>query len=138
MSSPERQLRFIQIGLIAFMLLCFFVERMGSVETRDAMSLLQWLVVVAALWSAISGFTVQRRINRVRSHTPTSSRTSTPLGRWRAGHLVRLWSATAVGLWGLLLHYLGGPNRLVYFFLVLAMLLLLIWRPGPTPVQAEP
>jgi hypothetical protein len=136
MSSPERQqLRLVQIGLIVFIVVCFFVSRIGSVETRDAISPLQWLVVVAALWSAISGFTVQRRIDRVGSRSP---RRSTPLGRWRTGHLVRLWTATAVGLWGLFLHYLGSPNWLVDVFFGFAMLLLLIWRPGATPDQAEP
>jgi hypothetical protein len=138
MSSPERQLRLVQSGLIVFIVVCFFVSRIGSVETRDAISPLQWLVVVAALWSAVSGFTVQRRINRVRSRSQTPPRRSTPLGRWRTGHLVRLWTATAVGLWGLFLHYLGSPNWLVDVFFGLAMLLLLIWRPGATPAQAEP
>ena len=138
MSSPETQLRLAQSGLITFIMVCFFVMRIGSVETRRAFSPLQWLVVVAALWSAISGFMVQGRINRGGSRSQVPSRRSTPLGRWRAGHLVRLWSATAVGLWGVLLHYLGSPNYLVNVFLVLAVLLLLVWRPGATPAEAEP
>ena len=63
MSSPERQLRLIQGGLIVFIVVCLFVKRIGKVETRVAISPVQWLVIVAAIWSAISGFTVQRRIN---------------------------------------------------------------------------
>ena len=138
MSRPERQLRLVQCGLIVFIVVCFLVKRIGKLETHDAFSPVQWLVIVAAIWSAISGFTVQRRINRIGSRSQTQSRRSTPVSRWRTGHLVRLWTATAMGLWGLLLHYTGGPEWLVNVFLGLAMLLLLIWRPGATPSPAQP
>jgi|CZKY01.1.fsa_nt_gi hypothetical protein len=130
MSSPERRLRFLQSAQIVFIGVCFFVKRIGSVETRDAIPLVQWCIIVAAIWSAISGFTVQRRINR--------SKKSSTLGRWRIGHVVRLSSATAVGLWGMLLFYTGGPDWLANVFLGLAMLLLLVWRPGVTPAEAQP
>ena len=138
MSSPERQLRLVQSGEILFIVVCFFVKRIGTMETREAISPGQWLIIAVAIWSAISGFTVQRRINRAetRPHKPSSR--STPLHRWRTGHLVRLSSATAVGLWGLVLHYSGGPEWLVDVFLGVAMLLLLIWRPGATPTPAQP
>jgi len=141
MSSPVRQLRLVQCGLIVFIVVCFFFKRIGRLETQDAqdaLSPVQWLIIVAAIWSAISGFTVQRRINRIGNRSQTQSRRSTPVSRWRAGHLVRLWTATAVGLWGLLLHYSGGPEWLVNVFLGLTMLLLLIWRPGTTPAPAQP
>jgi len=138
MSSPERQLRLVQCSLIVFIVVCFFVKRIGRLETHDALSPVQWLIIVAAIWSAISGFTVQRRINRIGSRSQTQPRRSTPVSRWRTGHLVRLWTATAMGLWGLLLHYTGGPEWLVNVFLGLAVLLLLIWRPGATPAPAQP
>jgi membrane protein implicated in regulation of membrane protease activity len=138
MSSPERQLRLVQCSLIVFIVVCFFVKRIGRLETHDALSPVQWLIIVAAIWSAISGFTVQRRINRIGSRSQTQPRRSTPVSRWRTGHLVRLWTATAMGLWGFLLHYTGGPEWLVNVFLGLAVLLLLIWRPGATPAPAQP
>jgi hypothetical protein len=137
-SGPEKQLRLVQAVLIAFIVVCFFVKRIGATQTRDAVSPFQWLVIAAAVWSAISGFTAQRRINRVGSQPQTRSRKSTPLGRWKAGHLVRLWTAMAVGLGGILLHYSGGAEWLVNVFLGLAMMLLLIWRPGTTPAQTQP
>jgi hypothetical protein len=67
MSSPERQLRLAQCGLIVFIVVCFFVRRIGRLEIHDALSPVQWLIIVAAIWSAISGFTVQRRIIAIRS-----------------------------------------------------------------------
>jgi hypothetical protein len=38
MSSPERQLRLVQCGLIVFIAVCFFVRRIGRLETHDALS----------------------------------------------------------------------------------------------------
>jgi hypothetical protein len=136
MSNPERQLRLVQAGEILFIVVCFFVKRIGAVETHG-LSSVHWLIVVAAVWSAISGFTGQRRINRAETRSEKTSRKSTPLGRWRTGHLIRLATATAVGLWGLLLHYSGGPDWLVNVLLGLAMLLLLIWKPGAAPAQIQ-
>ena len=138
MSNTERQLRLVQSGASLFILVCFFIKRIGAVETRDAISSLQWLVVVAAIWSAVSGFTIQRRINRGGTRPQPPSSKSTQLGRWRTGNLIRLSTATAVGLWGLVLHYSAGPEWLVNIFLGVAMLLLLIWRPGPTPSPTQP
>jgi hypothetical protein len=138
MNSPERQLRLVQSGEILFIAVCFFVKRLGTIETRQTISPGQWLVIAGAVWSAISGFTVQRRINRAKTRPQDPPSRSTPLGRWRAGHLVRLSSAMAVGLWGLFLHYCGGPEWLVNVFLGLATLLLLIWRPGVSPSPSQP
>jgi hypothetical protein len=138
MSSPEQQLRLVQSGEILFVIACFFVKRLGSLETREAISPGQWLIIAAAIWSGISGFTVQRRINRAETRPQEPSSRSTPLRRWRTGHLVRLSTATAVGLWGLALHYSGGPEWLVNVLLGFAMLLLLIWRPGTAPTQSQP
>jgi len=127
MSSPERKLRFLQIAQIAFVVVCFFVKRIGTVQPQ-AISLVHWLVIVAAIWSAISGFTMQRSINR--------KKRSTSLARWRAGHMIRLSTATAVCLWGMVLHYFGGPEWVVNILLGVAILLLFIWRPGAVPAEA--
>jgi hypothetical protein len=133
MSNPERRLRFLQGAQIVFIGACFFVKRIGRLETRDAISPVQWFMIVAAIWSTISGFTFQRRINRAERGSQNAAKT---LGRWRVGHVVRLATATAVGSWGMLLFYTGGPEWLVNVFLGLAMLLLLVWRPGVTPAEA--
>jgi len=86
MSSPEQQLRLVQSGEILFVIACFFVKRLGSLETREAISPGQWLIIAAAIWSGISGFTVQRRINRAETRPQGPSSRSTPLRRWRTGN----------------------------------------------------
>jgi hypothetical protein len=138
MSRPERQLRLVQGGEILFIVMCFFVKRIGTVESGDSISAGQWVAIVAAIWCGVSGFTLQRRVNRIETRPPKRARKSTPLGRWRAGHLLRLTAATAVGLWGLVLHYSRGPEWIVNAFLGLALLLLLIWMPGAPPASTQP
>lgn len=91
-----------------------------------------WLVTLAAIWSAVSGFTLQRRIVNRPARVRGSGK-STPFTRWRAGHVVRLWSAASVGLWALLLSDFAGPRWLVSVFFVFSLLLLLLWWPGPAP-----
>jgi hypothetical protein len=135
MNSPERQLRLVQVSEILFIVVCFFVKRLGPAETDGTFSPGQWLAIVAAIWCAIAGFTVQRKINR-RNTRPGKPSRGTPLSRWKTGHLVRLSTAMAVALCGLVLHYSGGPEWVVNVFFGLALLLLLIWRPGATPAQA--
>jgi hypothetical protein len=137
MSRPERQLRLVQGGEILFIVLCFFVKRIGTVEARNAISPGHWLVILLAIWSGVAGFTLQRRINRGARWSQNLLQTSAALRRWRAGHLIRLSSATAVGMWGVVLHYTAGPEWLVNVLLGLAVLLLLIWRPGATPAEAQ-
>ena len=89
--------------------------------------------MVAAVWTAISGFTIQRRIvNRpARSRRPSSK--STPFTRWPAGHIVRLWTAMTVGLWALLLSVFAGPPLAVNALFALGLLLLLVWTPSDVP-----
>jgi hypothetical protein len=133
---PERLLRLVQVANILLIAGCFFVKRMGTLETHDIVTR-HWIVIVAAIWSAVSGFTIQRRINKT-SPRPQKPSRSTPLGRWKAGHLLRLSSATAVGLWALVLHFLAGPDWIVNALFGLSALLLLIWKPGSAPAPVQP
>src|SRR6266478_1382350 len=137
MSKPERQLRLVQVGCILLVAFCIFVRHIGSHESHDAISFGQWLVIVSAIWSAVGGFTLQRRITSARTRSQRRSTRSTPFSRWRAGHLVRLQTATAVGLWALVLYMIGGSSWLVNTFFAIAMLLLLIWSPGASPASTQ-
>ena len=130
--SPERQLRILQIACIVVLLTAITVSLMVQGTTHGS-ALIQGIVSVLALSSAVQGFTAQRQIVKGPSPSQPRSRLSTPFSRWRAGNLVRLASATAVGLWALILSENGGPALLVNALFVVGMLLLLIWRPGASP-----
>jgi hypothetical protein len=113
---------------------CVWVSRLGRHEWQGALSLRHWIVIAAAIWTAISGFTLQRRIVK-RSTNPRRPSNSTPFTRWRAGHIFRLWTAMTVGLSALLLSEFSGPPVIVNAFFVLSLLLLLVWMPGAAPDQ---
>jgi hypothetical protein len=132
MKPPERHLRLVQIGCIFLVAACIAVRYMGSHQARNAITITQAVVILAAVWSGISGFTMQRRFQNKRT---VASSKSTPFTRWRAGHLVRLSSAAAVGGWGLVLYDVGGPSWLVASFFAVALLLLLIWQPADNPAR---
>lgn len=88
-----------------------------------------------ALACAVQGFTLQRRIMRPKN--PSRQR-STPFKRWKAGNIARLAFATAVGLYGLLLSEFGGPLWQVDSLFVIALVLLLTWKPGKIPKPEFP
>jgi len=136
MNTPMRHLRLMQVGCILLVLACIWVSRLGKHESQGGITAVHWVVTGAALWSAVSGFTLQRKLSR----TPKSQRvsnTSTPASRWKAGHVLRLASAAAVAMWALYLSELGGPPVLVNALFAIGVVLLLIWKPGAIPASTQ-
>ena len=126
------RLRILQIACVFLLLECFRLGRLGRYEWQGTLTFAHWLLIVGGILSGISGFTIQRKIlNGARR----ASKTSTPFTRWRAGHIARLWTATAVGLYGFCLQVFDGPPWLVNVLLAAGLLLLLVWTPGTAPIQ---
>jgi hypothetical protein len=133
MAQPEHQLRLVQLGSILFLVVCILFVHLGAFghpQPASHIDLTQGVIIVLALWSAISGFTVQRKLQ---AREQSASLKSTPFTRWRAGHLVRLASAVAVGMWGLILFKLRGGQRVTDVLFGVALILLLTWKPGGRP-----
>src|SRR5215469_9878844 len=97
----------------------FFVKRRGTVRSHDLISTGHWVAIVTATCCRILTFTMDRRVNRIGTRPSTKPRKSTALGRWRLGHLWRLYSHTAVALWALALHSTGSFEWIVDVFLAL-------------------
>jgi hypothetical protein len=136
MGRPEEQLRVYQVICVLFVAACILLSRSLVPEAEHASSAVQFFVILVAVWSAFSGFRLQRLLARDRSNSvqrSTTRKKSTPFTRWRAGHLMRLVSATSVALWGFVLFYLGGSTWLVDALFGSGLVLLLIWSPGSSP-----
>ncbi len=135
MGTAARRLRFLQIACIVMLLVCVGASRLGRHEWRGKLTPAHYVMIVGAIWSAVSGFVLAHRI----ANRPTESRgpsaASTPFTRWRAGNIWRIWSATMVGAWALLLSEFAGPPWLVNVFFAVGLLLLLVWSPGAEPAQ---
>jgi len=137
MKRPELQLRFLQGACILFLVFCILLLHFGALGSLESagreIKLVQFLMIVGVIWSAIVGFTFQRKMNRTATQPRRPSAKSTPLSRWRAGHIMRLTSGFSVGVWGLAVYYFCGPLWLVDATLGAGLALLLIWKPGNSP-----
>ena len=132
--SPVARLRLVQVGCIVLVLACMSLIYLRRSPEEVAFSARHWIVLVAAIWSAISGFTIQRRIIHGR---PSRSGKSTPFARWRAGHIARLWTASSLGPWAVVLSDMGGPHLIVNALFAVGLVLLLFWSPGAVPEQSQ-
>jgi hypothetical protein len=133
MNSAARNLRLVQIACILIVLACVGASRLGRHEWQGTLTAAHWLIIVGAIWSAIVGFTLQRRIVGRPIQPRRLSARSTAFTRWRAGHLARLWTAMTVGLFALCLSEFAGPPWLINVFFAVGLLLLLSWAPGSPP-----
>ena len=142
MGKPEFQLRLLQGGCLLFLavwILLLHLGALGSLEPDGReLKLTQVLMLVGALWSAVVGFTFQRKLNRIATRFRRSGSTSTPFTRWKAGHVARLATATSVGTWGMALYYFHGPLWTVDTVSALAIILLIAWTPGASPNASTP
>jgi hypothetical protein len=128
------RLRLIQLGCIALFLACMALIYWRRNPDEVPMGTRHWGVIVGAVWSASSGFTVQRRMLRGR---PSRSGKSTPFTRWRAGHILRLGTATSLGFWAVVLSDWGGNHLVVNALFAIGFVLLLFWSPGAVPDGSE-
>jgi len=124
--------------LVAWILLLHFGV-LGNLEPAGReLKLTQVLMLVGAIWSAVVGFTFQRKLSRIATRSRRSGNKSTPLTRWKAGHIARLMTATSVGTWGIALYYFRGPLWVVYTVSAVALILLATWKPGNPPNASAP
>lgn len=128
-----RQLRLAQV--ICIVLACSCIWLIG--RTRPASHLemrpIHWAIILGAIYCAVVGFTMQRKLTRGPSLPRQTRTSSTPLIRWRAGHAFRLCTALSVAMWGAVLSIYKGPVYLAYWLVAISLLLLVTWRPGVRP-----
>ena len=131
-----RQLRAVQIFcLLLAVSACWLVAHTGEPKTNAELGPIQWAIVLAAAYCAVSGFTFQRFLNKARPQSRTGGTSSSPYRRWSIGHLMRLATACSVALWGAVTTILKGPIWMAYAFCGLGIILLLAWSPGNLPTQ---
>ena len=133
-----RQLRAVQIFcLLLAGSACWLIAHTGEPRTNAEFGPMQWVIVLAAMYCAISGFTLQRFFSKERPQSRRGGTGSAPY-RWSIGHLMRLATACSVAIWGAVTPILKGPLLMAYAFCGLGILLLLVWSPGAVPSQPGP
>ena len=130
-----RQLRMVQIFCLGLAVsACWLAAHTGEPKKNAEFGPIQWSVVFAATYGAVSGFTFQRFLNRERPRSRPSGPGSASY-RWSSGHLMRLATACSVALWGAVTPILKGPLWMAYAFCALGIFLLLVWSPGTVPSE---
>ena len=133
-----RQLRAVQIFCLVLALsACWLVARSGKPENKSEFGMIQWVIVLAATYCAVSGFTFQRFLNKERPRSRPSGTGSAPYRRWSIGHLMRLATACSVAMWGAVTPILKGPLWMAYAFCGLGIFLVLVWTPGTPPPNSS-
>lgn len=142
MGKPEFQLRLLQGGCLLFLVVWILLLHFGALGSLEPagreLKLTQFLMLVGAIWSAVVGFTSQRKLSRIATKPRRSGTKSTQFTRWKAGHVMRLASATSVGTYGIALYYFHSPLWVVDTVLAVGLILLLAWRPGTSPSASAP
>lgn len=129
-----RKLRAVQIFCLVLALsACWLVAHSGKPKNNGEIGPIQWVIVLAAVYCALSGLTLQRKITKGPSRPRPTKTASTPSSRWGVGHLFRLASACSVAMWGAIIPICKGPLWLAYVLCGLGILLLLVWSPGTEP-----
>jgi hypothetical protein len=133
-----RQLRIVQIiCLVLAVSACWLTARLGKSTNKGEFGLIQWVIVLAAAYCAVSGFTSQRFLNKERPRSRPSGTGSSPYRRWSSGHLMRLATACSVAMWGAVTAILKGPLWMAYAFCGVGILLVLVWNPGTPPPNSS-
>jgi hypothetical protein len=133
-----RHLRIVQIFCLGLAVsACWLAAHTGEPKKNAEFGPIQWSVVFAATYGAVSGFTFQRFLNRERPRSRPSGPGSASY-RWSLGHLMRLATACSVALWGAVTPILKGPLWIAYGFCGVGIVLLLVWTPGTPPPEDVP
>jgi hypothetical protein len=129
-----RQLRIVQIVcLLLAVSACWLVAHSGKPRNNGKLGPIQWAIILAAMYCAVSGFTIQRTITKGPTRSKAPRGDSTQYSRWRAGQFVRLFFPVSVAGWGDVLIISGGPTWMAYVLCGLGILLVLAWSPGTAP-----
>ena len=131
--SPVARLRLIQLGCIALEIACMALTYWRHNPYEVPLTARHWIVMAGAAWSAISGFTIQRRM----VHGPLRPGKSIAFRRWKLGNIIRLWTATSLGFWAVVLSDWGGPHLVVNALFAIGLVLLLFWSPDAVPGESE-
>ena len=131
MKSKLGKIRLIQTAyIVAIPLFAWIAESVRGRGSND-WTLWHWLMTSLALYAALAGFFLRRKLMR-RSEEALSKDATNPkaLKQWQAAHLIGFASAEAIVIWGVVVRMvLGGALWQASLFYVAGLFLLLLWTP---------
>jgi hypothetical protein len=115
------------------------VAEIGRDSGSNDWTLWHWVMTGLALWTALGGFRLRRRmIRRSLQALAKDSSNAKVLKQWDAGHVIGLAMAKGVVQWGLVVRrVLGGALWQASLFYAAGLLLLLLWTPRMRAIPAS-
>ena len=132
-----RRLRLIQLAMIAVVLISLSLPEFMLSQTSSRWTLWHWLVTGLAAGCIVEGFRFRHRlIPPFEKAFAEGAGTPKTLKRWEVGHVIGLWMAGAVAMYGLVLRMaLHSTLWQALSFYLVGLFLLLLWTPRmPTAV----
>jgi hypothetical protein len=126
-----RNLRMLQWGLMAALLIFAVVTEIVCVPGKDDWNVKHWLITGFALWAVLGAFHLRRKLlNRSRQALAKDASDPKGLKQWEVGHVISLAMAGGVAMWGLVVRFvLVGALWQASLFYAAGVFLLLLWTP---------
>jgi hypothetical protein len=130
MKAKLTKIRLIQWALIAVTPIFGWVAEIGRDPGSNDWTLRHWVVTGLALWTALGGFRLPRRVLRRSLQSLEKDSSNPKVKQWEAGHIIGLAMAEGRFQWGLVVRMvLGGALWQASLFYAAGLLLLLLWTP---------
>lgn len=130
-ASSLKQMRVIHfVFLVALVLYAYTAEFIvGKTDSEVSAAIIYGMTLVAAFDVLIAYYFRRTKLAPALERLRLDPNDSEALKQWRYSTLVSLVLTLSVGLYGFTLRFLRAPQKVAWSFYLVALILLLIWRP---------
>ena len=129
-AASLRQVRIIHaIFLLAVLLEFYNSEMLAGNGSGVSATFLAGIVLVASFDLLLAYFFRLRRLSPALEKLRSDPNDANALKQWRGAHILILVLTMSVALYGLVLRAMGAGRRVAWPFFVLALIMMLLWRP---------
>lgn len=136
MTAQERSLAILKFAFIVSCLLFLLITlRVPSRSAHAVQPNMERSVAAMAVLELALAFAARPLIARFAAANAGRLRNRAPLAPWMYANILSLTMIESSAVFGMVLHLLGGSEKLVGLIFGCALLAFLIWRPGTPPAH---
>jgi hypothetical protein len=127
-SGTQTEIELAHVGfMFAWFCLLFMVHKMNP-PNRSVSSWILVAFILATVYAIIAGFTLRKRLFKQSAEAlPSNARKA--VGLWRGAHFIGFTFAMSIGIWGVVLKFLGSNWYQTGTFFGVSLGFLLLWGP---------